>query len=93
LHNDPTCVIIDNTNTTQVEIAPYVLAARALFVADLEVVSIQCDPAIAKRRNRHNTPDLVIDRQHDRIILCGLSWPNHWPVLQTIDENGTYVSS
>lgn len=91
--NDPTCVIVDNTNTTHVEIAPYILAARAMFVGDLEVISIICDPTIAKRRNQHGTPDIVIERQHNRIVECGLSWPRHWPALQTIDENGIYQST
>lgn len=49
-------VVVDNTNTTAVEISPYMLAADA-FGAQAEVVTVKCDPMVAHARNTHGVPE------------------------------------
>jgi len=56
-------VVVDNTNTTAPEIAPYYLAAEA-FDCEPTVVRIQCDPAVAFARQKHNVPANV----HARMV-------------------------
>jgi NEDD4-binding protein 2 len=56
LADDHPDIIVDNTNTTAVEIAPYMLAAGA-FGCEAEVVTVKCDPRIAFERNVHGVPE------------------------------------
>ncbi|KKN43561.1 hypothetical protein LCGC14_0702080 [marine sediment metagenome] len=51
-HHD---VVVDNTNTTTMEIAPYMLAAAA-FYCEAEVITIKCAPQVAFDRNIHGVP-------------------------------------
>lgn len=48
-------VVIDNTNITAVEVAPYVLAAQA-YGYEHEIVTVQCGVALAAERNIHGVP-------------------------------------
>lgn len=48
-------VIVDNTNITIDQMSPYYLVARAYGVP-VEIVRVQCDPAIAADRNSHGVP-------------------------------------
>jgi hypothetical protein len=48
-------IVVDNTNTTAVEIAPYVLAAQA-YGYDHEVWTIPCDVDVAITRGVHGVP-------------------------------------
>lgn len=45
-------VVVDNTNTTTLELAPYYAVARALGY-EVEIVTVLCDPAVAAARNTH----------------------------------------
>lgn len=59
-------VVVDNTNTTAVEIAPYVLLARAYDVP-AEIVRIECDLEVALERNIHQVPRHVLETQLTRL--------------------------
>lgn len=63
-------VIVDNTNTTTEEIAPYVLGAQA-FGYDLEVITVMCnsmsDVEQAAKRNAHGVPLQGVYAQYMRI--------------------------
>jgi predicted kinase len=48
-------VVVDNTNTTVMEVSPYVLVAQA-FGAPYEILEVACDPEVAANRNRHGVP-------------------------------------
>lgn len=48
-------IIVDNTNITIDQMAPYYLVARA-YKADVEVVRVTCDPKVAAARNSHGVP-------------------------------------
>lgn len=57
-------VIVDNTNTTMLEIMPYYQAARAFQPdATITITTVYCDAAIAAARNQHNVPEKTIQRQ------------------------------
>src|SRR5665213_2906269 len=62
-------VIVDNTNTTTEEIAPYMLGAGA-FGYEAELVSIICDSddvEYAIGRNIHNVPEETVRRQNKQV--------------------------
>lgn len=53
-------VVIDNTNCSLVEVAPYVLMGQA-YGAEIEIHRIDCDVEIAKARNSHGVPPEAIE--------------------------------
>lgn len=64
-------IIIDNTNIEKVHAQPYILLA-GMFGYDVQVVSIQVDVGVAKRRNalrpeNRRIPDEVIESMHKRL--------------------------
>ena len=73
-------VVVDNTNTTTLEMAPYVSLALA-YGYKVDVARVTCDPAIAAARNSHGVPEGAVRAMHDRIeatFAGGL--PPFWPV-------------
>ncbi len=60
---DITTVVVDNTNIHTHEISPYVLPAEARGFA-VTIITIQCDPARAFKRNIHQVPGQVIERMY-----------------------------
>lgn len=48
-------IVIDNTNTSVIAIAPYFAIAQA-YDARIEIVTLLCDPGVAHRRNIHGVP-------------------------------------
>jgi hypothetical protein len=52
-------VIVDNTNTTWGEIAPYVLVAAA-YRADVVIINVHCDEMTSHGRNVHGVPLEVV---------------------------------
>jgi predicted kinase len=48
-------VVVDNTNLTAAEIAPYVAAANA-YGWPVRIVNISCPPDVAFKRQTHNVP-------------------------------------
>lgn len=69
-------IVVDNTNTTSVEIAPYAAMALA-FGAELLVVTIECDTDTAHGRNLHNVPRKGVEGQAARLAERELMpwWP------------------
>jgi predicted kinase len=59
IERDLDLIVVDNTNTTEVEVAPYMLAAQA-FGYEAKVVTVTCDPKIAAARNTHGVPEEVV---------------------------------
>lgn len=70
-------VIVDNTNTTVAECAPYMaLAAAHGFTPTL--VGIDADPRKAAARNVHGVSAETVDSQHTRMIFGTAALPPFW---------------
>lgn len=54
-------IVVDNTNTTIAELAPYCAVALA-FGYTLQVVTVECDPDVAFARQTHGVPRKAFDR-------------------------------
>ncbi len=59
-------VIVDNTNTSLVELAPYVRVAEA-FGIPYEIKYFFCDPIASMRRNVHQVPPNTILKMYDNL--------------------------
>ena len=73
-------VIVDNTNTTVLEMAPYVAIASAYGVP-VEIVEMDCPTELAAKRNIHNVPMRTCLRMGDN--LMSLEIPRFWNVKRT----------
>ncbi len=73
-------IVVDNTNTSSLELAPYVALAQA-FGASCELVTIQCDPDVAFARNVHGVPLETIRRM--AAALSARTLPPFWAVKVT----------
>lgn len=69
-------IVVDNTNTTAVEIAPYAALALA-YSAELKVITVTCDPEIAAARNIHGVPREAVLAMHRRLMAREM--PPWWP--------------
>lgn len=81
-------IIVDNTNTTAVEIAPYVLGAAA-YNWNCEIVTIRTsDVRACGDKNIHNVPESSIAQQLDRLNKRVLPpyWKNTDVVLIVIKD-------
>ncbi len=85
----PNFVIVDNTNSSTLEMAPYVNIASA-YGYPVEIVTVKCDPHLAAERNLHGvsytTCSMMDASIKNRVI------PPYWNVkLTTIDGEDTYL--
>jgi predicted kinase len=78
--------VVDNTNTTIEEIAPYYACAKA-HAYDVTLVTIIVQPDEAAERNKHNVPLGTIRLMHDKLLSRVL--PKFWKLTQ---ENYVWVS-
>jgi tRNA uridine 5-carbamoylmethylation protein Kti12 len=69
-------LIVDNTNTTEAEVAPYARLAQA-FGAELEIVTADCDQATAFARQTHGVPEKNHKSMAERMQRSRL--PKEWP--------------
>ncbi len=69
-------VVVDNTNTTIAEIAPYAALALA-YGCELEIVTVLCEPEIAAQRNVHGVPLAACVAMEKR--LSSRAMPPWWP--------------
>lgn len=75
-------VIVDNTNTTVAEIAPYMLLAQAYSVP-ARVITLRCDVATAYGRAKHGASREVIERMHADLEAAVLP---PWWAHETLDN-------
>lgn len=80
--------IVDNTNTSVAEIAPYAALALA-YGHELRLVTLHIDPVIAAERNVHGAPATAVARQAERLLAADLMpwWPNEDVVVGTLDRS------
>ena len=92
VHGEPSdgFIIVDNTNTTVMEMATYCTLALA-YGHELELVVIHCDPEVAiSRDNGHGTPEGAIRAQYERLTKTlaknergyFAELPPWWPVTE-----------
>jgi predicted kinase len=77
-----TTIIVDNTNTTVAEIAPYAALALA-YGHDLEIVILNISKENLTKvasRNIHGVPQNVVEGQFNRLELLKEQLPPWWPV-------------
>ena len=83
VQHDSCDVVVDNTNCTLVECAPYIAIANAY---DLDVYVMEFDVPIeeAVARNMHGTPYDAILRQQTALNKSRSEWPPWWPCPTSI---------
>ena len=69
--------IVDNTNSSALEIAPYYQLAKA-YNYSVVIVKVKCDVSKAASRNVHNVPKEGVKRTASR--CANLSLPPYWDV-------------
>jgi len=79
-------VIVDNTNTTLVEMAPYYLLSVSLF-CEVSIVQIESTPEVALQKSTHGVPSNIITRQHHNIQT--FEPPVHWEVHFEVHPGNT----
>lgn len=78
-------LVLDNTNTTAIELAPYVALAAA-FGIPCSLVTVECDPEVAFARNAHGVPRETVLAMHAALQARAL--PPYWDLVRE-----TYVAS
>lgn len=90
--SDVDLIIVDNTNTTTMEVSPYFLAAQSINLHNKEVqpegesyriqiLRFDCpDLSVALARNKHGTPIKAIQGQAERIERFDKENYLGWPV-------------
>lgn len=57
-------IVVDNTNLQKWEISPYILAAAAHGIEDVEILNFHCSVEESIARNVHGVPAHAIERMH-----------------------------
>lgn len=71
-------IVVDNTNTSPAEVAPYAALALA-FNFEVEVVYVRVvDPFLAHARCVHGVPLTTVCAMHDRLNDPAVFWPPWW---------------
>lgn len=70
-------IIVDNTNTTEMEISPYMLAAQA-YGYEAEIITLHIPVLFACERNVHKVPEAEIQNQFNQLQARKLApwWKN-----------------
>jgi predicted kinase len=87
-------IVVNNTNTSIAEIAPYMMAAQA-YGAEARIICLRIDPKIAAARNIHGTPLATVEKMAKRLDETLNDLPPWWDV-QTLNwnsETSEYVPS
>lgn len=75
-------VIVDNTNTTLVEVAPYMGVAKA-YESDFGWWSVELHVCVGKpRQNIHGAPENTVKRQQHNLASSSLDYPAWWTVVE-----------
>jgi predicted kinase len=70
-------VVVDNTNTTVAEIAPYAALALA-YGYELTIIILHTPTSVGAARNQHGVPLKTIQQQNDRLKRLKASLPPWW---------------
>ena len=82
-------LVLDNTNTTTNELAPYVALAQAYDVK-YEIVHLECPVEVAASRNVHGVPLKSIERMDENIKRMLAHFPPYWnkPIIVPFSSFG-----
>jgi predicted kinase len=80
----PDFLVVDNTNTTTLELAPYVSLAMA-YGKFPELVTFLVNYKVGANRNKHNVSEDACRIMENRLLAREL--PKHWTVEQTVVDN------
>ena len=80
LEDGITNILVDNTNTSAVEIAPYILGANA-WHATVDIFQFDCTLETSMARNVHAVPENIIKTMFSRLKEPLPSW---WPKVQVL---------
>jgi predicted kinase len=78
-------VIVDNTNTTNLEIAPYMAAANA-YDRNCYVVTVNTPVEVALKRQTHGVPFKKVLSMADRIKNSLKTMPSYWGRYEITEE-------
>jgi len=78
-------LVVDNTNTTIAEIAPYVAIAQA-YQAEVKIVAVMCPWEVAAKRQTHGVPVTKVYQMSVRLEETLRSFPSWWP-LEVYDNS------
>lgn len=76
-------VAVSNTNSTLLQIAPYVAVGKALR-KHIRVVEIRAPIDVCLARNLHGTPESTILRQFNNLNWSRENWPKRWPEIEIV---------
>jgi predicted kinase len=77
-------IVVDNTNISPTEIAPYAQLAIA-YKYDLEIITLEVDATVASKRNVHGVPDKTVRNMSERMERMAKAFPPYW--LHTTIKN------
>lgn len=77
-------IVVDNTNLTAIEMAPYVALAMA-YGASVEIITMVCSPELAAKRNTHGVPFPSVQRMY--ATLQQRQFPPHWSSIPKREIN------
>jgi predicted kinase len=63
----PEMLVVDNTNISAYEMAPYIQAANA-YGLDHKIVTLWCNPKLAAQRNTHDVPNHTILAMYQKLL-------------------------
>jgi predicted kinase len=78
-------LVVDNTNTTQVEMAPYV-AVAGVYGATVEVIRCEAPVTICASRNTHGVPASACQSMFDRLQKPARFWNVTFTKVSTHEE-------
>lgn len=70
-------LIVDNTNTTIAEIAPYYALSKA-FGRSTTILTFDISPELSAQRNLHQVPGSAIRRMHFDMLQAEKLFPAYW---------------
>jgi NEDD4-binding protein 2 len=70
-------LVVDNTNTTIAEMAPY-YAVASVYGFDTEIISLDVDEDVAHPRNQHNVPQATVHAQRRNFVAGTSQIPKYW---------------
>jgi predicted kinase len=84
-HGTEDQIVVDNTNTTVAEVAPYAALALA-YGCELEIVTLDTPFDKAHGRNVHSVPLNVAKAQWERLHQESAGFPKWWPQRLVFDN-------
>lgn len=84
-------VVVNNTNTTEAEIAAYLAAAQGTIILpncyEVHIVAMICPVEVAIKRNVHGVPAHTIENMDERLQKTLANWKPWWPPVQRVEND------